>query len=56
MTSWSAWLWVVPVCFSVVGCAVGFWHGDHVLIGKSLLVLAGALSLARVGAVVTFPL
>jgi len=34
-----------------VGCAIGALAGDQALVGKSLLVMAGTLSLARLGAV-----
>jgi hypothetical protein len=56
MTAWTAWLWIVPAFFSCVGCVVGLLVGDQALVGKSLLVMAGTLSLARLGAVATFPI
>lgn len=51
MMPWAAWLWIAPAITSCVGCALGVLTGDQSLVGKSLLVMAGTLSLARLGAV-----
>jgi hypothetical protein len=56
MKLWMAWLWTLPACVSVVGISLGIVTGDQTLIGKSLLVFAGTLSVSRIGAVATFPI
>jgi hypothetical protein len=56
MNLWMAWLWLLPVCVSLVGFSVGLFSGDYGLIGKSMLVFAGTLSISRVGTLRTSPI
>jgi hypothetical protein len=56
MKPWMSWLWLLPACVSIVGCLGGLSSGDHDLIGKSLLVLAGTLSVVRIGSITTAPI
>ena len=55
MKLWMAWLWLLPASMSVCCVVLGFISHEPRLVGHSLLVLAGTLSLAMLGEVSTFP-